>query len=440
MRLKKMKQKFIFIFILFFAKVGISQETLTLSINDACQHAFEHNKMMQNANLDVQKSQMAIREAISAGLPQINADADYNNFLGASMSIKFSEAMPAQEIEFKPQSNFNLSVSQLIFSGQYWVGVKASKLAKKLTVMNTEKSKLDIVLQTSEAYHLALISKALLKRMKLNSENLKHLYEKSKPMADVGVIETTDLDQLQIQLNTLFNAVKSLERQLEMSENMLRLQLGVDINTKLQLSTTIEELTQANDLKEILNTPFEANNTIEMQLMKQQEEITSKMLTMKKASVLPTLAGFYKYTYKILKPDFDMSPAHVVGLKLNIPIFAGLQRHSQIQQAKIDLQKIQNTKSLMNDQISTQEKQLKYNYNNALDTYENQKKNVEIARKVYANLKQKYEQGLLSGLDLINADNNYVKAETDLVSATMKLLSAKVQLKKLYRINNIENK
>jgi outer membrane protein TolC len=117
---------------------------------------------------------------------------------------------------------------------------------------------------------------------------------------------------------------------------------------------------------------------------------------------------------------------------MNIPIFSSGVRMAQVKQARIDLETTQNNKSLLSDQLKIQEIQLRFNYNSALETYLNQKNNVEVSRRVYASLKLKYEQGIISGLDLITADNNYLKAETDYISAMMQVLQSGVQLQKLY--------
>ncbi len=58
------------------------------------------------------------------------------------------------------------------------------------------------------------------------------------------------------------------------------------------------------------------------------------------------------------------------------------------------------------------------------------KKNIEVSRRVYLNLKLKYGQGMLSSLDLINADNNYLKAESDYINSMMQVLSTRLQLEK----------
>jgi outer membrane protein len=127
-----------------------------------------------------------------------------------------------------------------------------------------------------------------------------------------------------------------------------------------------------------------------------------------------------------------MTPPNMLGVQVNIPIFSSGQRYSQLNQAKIDLKSMKNTQLLVEDQLLLQEKQLKFNYKSALETYYNQQENIEVSRKVYDNLRYKFEQGMISGLDLINADNNYLKAETDYLSAMLEVMKSDLQLRKIY--------
>jgi outer membrane protein TolC len=409
-----------------------AQGKLTLNLDEARKTALEYNKSMTNADLARDKASLALREAIANGLPQINAAADYSNALGAKMSIRFNEDMPASEIEIKPQSNFNLNVSQLIFSGNYIVGIQTAKLYEKMADMNFEKSTLDIISQVTDGYHLVLVSEELLELLRQNLTNLEGLYDKTSALVTFGLIEQTDLDQLTVQVKTMENAVRSSERQLEMATNMLRLQLGVSVDTELELTETIDQMIAIAEIDSQINQSFKPEEQIDFRMLNQQELVSRKMIDMQKANALPTLSGFYRYTYKLLKPDFDMTPANIVGLQLNIPVFSSGVRIAQVKQARIDLETTRNNKSLLSDQLKIQERQLRYNYNSALETYNNQKDNVDVSRRVYSSLKLKYEQGVISGLDLITADNNYVKAETDYISSMMQLLQSSVQLQKLY--------
>lgn len=170
----------------------------------------------------------------------------------------------------------------------------------------------------------------------------------------------------------------------------------------------------------------------DFRLMTLQEKMTQKQIKMEYAAFLPTLTSFYSRTEKILKPDFDMSPKNMIGLNLSIPIFSGGQRMARVRQARVDLETMHNTRALLADQLSVQERQLQFNLKNAGETYLNQVKNLEVARRVYHSLQLKFEQGLISGLELVTADNNYVRAETDYLSSVYQLLQARVDLDTLY--------
>jgi outer membrane protein len=410
----------------------LAQQKLTLDLETARSYALEHNKAMKNAGYAVTKAEYALRETIANGLPQVNASADYSNALGAVISIRFAEGMPPTEIDIKPQSNFYLNVGQLLFSGNYIVGIQTASLYRDLSELGKEKTELEVVSQVTDAYYLLLISGHIKELVEQNKLNLSELYEKTSVLEHVGIIEKTDLDQLRIQVNTMQNAVSSAERQSEMAANLLRLQLGTNADTEIELSENLDDFIDDAGLENSILQQFYAEQNIDYRMMQQQEIIGEKMVDMQRANALPTLSAFYRYTYKLLKPDFDMTPANMVGLQLNIPVFSSGVRHYQTRQAMIELKTTRNNMELLNDQLKIQEKQLRFNFNNAIETYNNQKDNVEVARRVYENLKLKYGQGLISGLDLINADNNYLRAETEYISAMMEVLGSRLALEKLY--------
>lgn len=414
---------------------GMAQERLSLSVEEAREYALEFNRTVQNAELSVLQSQQQLREAISAGLPQVNATTDYSNALGAEISIQFEEGMPPTKIPIKPSSNFNLQVGQLIFNANYFLGIQSAKLYRSLSERNQEKTELEVASQVIQSYYLVLVSESSLDILKGNVKNLEEIYRKTKPMVDVGIMEEVELDQLSVQVNSLKNSVKSAERQLEMSLNMLRLQLGVSADTELELTDSLSGLLADRNMEHTLASTFDVAGNVDYQLIKVQEEMNEKQVAMQKANYLPTLSGYYSYTYKLLKPAFDMSPPNIVGLQLNIPIFSSGERLSKLKQAKLSLETTQNNKAFLEDQLTIQFKQLQFNLKSAMESYETQKMNIEVSRDVYNSLKSKYEQGIISGLELTTADNNYLKAESDYLSAIFELLNAQNELNTL--IGNI---
>jgi len=117
---------------------------------------------------------------------------------------------------------------------------------------------------------------------------------------------------------------------------------------------------------------------------------------------------------------------------MNIPIFSGLQRDSKVKQAKITLEQSYMQKSLLQDQLNVQDEQLKFNLKNAMENYSLQKENIDVATRVLKSYQRKYELGAVSSLDLTQANNNYLQAETNYTEAVLTLLQAQVSLEKLY--------
>jgi outer membrane protein len=410
------------------------QDVLNLSLMEAQQHAIEYNWQVKNARLDVEGADKRIWESVATGLPQIDATMDYTNFMGADIIFRFDESLPPTTIPFKPTSNMVFSVNQLIFSGNYIVGLQAAKIFKLLTERNYEKSEIDIKEQVTTSYYLVLVSERTLGIIQQNLTNMRKTYENTKAMARVGIAENTDADQLEVSVTMLENAVRSAERQIELYYNMLRFQLGLDINSNIRLKETLDETLEKVIIRAVLDEPFNIENNIDFRIISTQVDLNDKQLDLEFMNYLPYINSFYNYQEKILKPNFDMQPKNMIGFTMNVPIFSSGMRRARVAQARINLEKAENTKSLVEEQLLLQEKQFRFNLRNSLERYESQKKNVEVARRVLNSFTLKFQQGIVTSLDLTVANDNYLQAENNLITATMELLRADLDLEILLNI------
>ncbi|MBU2552949.1 MAG: TolC family protein, partial [Bacteroidetes bacterium] len=314
-------------------------------------------------------------------------------------------------------------------SGNYIVGIQLSRLAKAITEQSYQKNELEVVDQTTQSYYLVLASEQILGTLKENQTNARSIFEQTTNLANAGVIEQTEAKKLSVMVTTISNAVNAAERQLETGYNLLRFNLGLSESKEIELSTTLKEIAQHIQVATV--DTFRLENNIDYKLLSMQGEISKKSINMAKANYMPTLVAFYSYTEKIKKPVFDMTPKHVLGLTLNIPIFSSGTRSSQLSQAKIDFDISENTRDLLADQLMLQEKQLNFNYNNLLEQYFNQKSNVSVAREVLDQMNLKFQQGIASSLDLTSANNDYLSAEIDFTGTILQLLNAELALRKL---------
>jgi outer membrane protein len=422
------------------------QETdaLKLSLDEAQNYALNHNKMVINARADIEASKAALWETISAALPQVNASGSFTDNLKLMTTLLPGEffGMPGEKIPVTFGSQFNSSASieasMLIFNAPLYIGIETTKLAQKLSQQNLEKSELDTKESVSSAYFLILVSEKSLELLDANIANLKETLASTRSMYSAGMAEQTDVDQMVSNVTMIENNRSSLERTIELNYNLLRFQLGVDANTEIILTETLEGLTEEINVDALLSQEFDHTQNIDYKLVEGQELMSSLAYKSEKASVLPTLAGFYNYGTNGMGDeisDLRWFQNSMAGLSLSIPIIASGQRYAKIQKARINLEKARTTKDMVADQLLLQEKQLRYNLVNANLQYLSQKENVEVSERVYESTKNKYKQGMASSLDLTQANSQYLQAENNYVSALMNLLQTKVALDKL--LNNM---
>ncbi|PLX01068.1 MAG: hypothetical protein C0594_14565, partial [Marinilabiliales bacterium] len=176
-------------------------------------------------------------------------------------------------------------------------------------------------------------------------------------------------------------------------------------------------------------------NNLNIQLMETQVKISELSFKREKATVLPSLSAFYRHEEKLNAPDFNFSIPDMIGLSLNVPIFASGSRNSKIQQAKLELEKTRNSKELAVQGIILEYNEAVSGYRNALDNYYNQKENLGLSEKIYNNNLAKYKEGTVSSIDLTQAHNQFLTTQSNYFNAVMELFSAKNKIESI--LNNI---
>lgn len=412
---------------LFIPWITRAQEAPRLfSLREAVAFAIEHNKQLQSSAMNIQLFQQKVREAISQGLPQVNGTVDYATNFNHEMNFG------TMKIKMKDQSNAKVSLQQLIFSGQWIAGIQASKIAKRLAGQQVELTTQEVIENVCNSYYSILVSQRMLEIMDQNITYMNQTYEHTRNMFAAGVMEETDSDQIKITVGQIKNARLAMQRTLDLTYNLLRLQMGLDEKAPLALGDDLARLLAPTMHASLAGDPFNPDDNLQFRLVNTQTEINRKLLDVEKWSHAPTLGGMYSYTYKLLKPELDMSPNHTAGLSLSIPIFSGLQRKSKVSQARITLEQSLLDKSLLEDQLRLQDNQLRSELDNAIENHALQQENIEVARRVLDSYKRKYELGTLSSMDLTQANSTYLQAESNYASAALSLLQARLQLEKLH--------
>ncbi|HZK07867.1 MAG TPA: TolC family protein [Bacteroidales bacterium] len=443
---------------------GQEKEKYVFSLQEAQEYAVANNKTLKIARSQAALSDKQVGEAISGGLPQVNGGLDYNtNFnyeldfnpggggtappdidytlldAGDFEILSFLEQMTSSSeggsIVLEDRLNASVQVSQLFFNGQYLTGIKLAKIARSISEKNINLTALDIKENVVDTYYLILITEEYLRIIDDNIGNLNEVFKHTSDMAYAGLAEQTDADQIQVSLSQVKNSKKAMDRNLQLNFNMLRFLLGLETNEEVVLTDKIDQLLPALEQQSLAIPNLDIEQNPSYQIMLDQELISEKNINFEKWAYGPTLTGFYSYTKKLMTSGFDLSPNNVAGVSLAVPIFSGLSRSSRVGQAKIQLDQTRLSKEQLEEQLKLQDRQLTYNLNSAYENYLTQKESVVVAKRVYQSVNNKYRQGMMSSLDLTQANTNYLQAENNYITSIMELLKSKLALDKLY--NNL---
>jgi outer membrane protein TolC len=340
-------------------------------------------------------------------------------------------------IPMNPSGNLTGQVA-VALSGAQLVGSQLASMAKDMAEVSLKKTEQDITNQVKSVYFSILIMEQTVGLLEKNLKNIQKLHEYTEQSVKVGVADQTDADQLLVQVSTMETTINSTRRSIEMLYNSLRLQLGLDVNTGVTLTQTIDDLLNLENSLQLLKADFVLENNFDYRLLKKSTELSEKQIALNAWSYGPTISAFYQYTKKTYfgkDEGFNTTPPNLIGASLSIPIFSSGVNYAKVKEAKIAYETQRNTLADTEDALKIQHSQLQYNLTSAYESYQNQKKNIEVNQRILNNISKKYEQGMASSLDITTSNSNLLNAQSSYVQALMEVVSAQIALEKLLNIN-----
>lgn len=402
-------------------------ERLSLSLQEAQQIALEHNRKLKNASHDVKKAEANRWQTIASMLPQVNASFDYSDRLGYQIDLG------AQRIAMNPSGTFALSAA-IGISGAQIVATQIGSISTKMADITLQQTEQQITDQVKSLYYSALTMGQMAKLLEENSKNIEAMHKTTLRSVEVGVAEQTDADQLSVQVATIQSSVSATKRAEEMVYNSMRLQLGISVDTEITLTQNVEELVNVERALALLGEDFNLENNYNYQLLKQNTELSKKQVRSAEWAYGPTLSAVYQYskiTFFGQDSGFNMTAPNMLGISVSLPIFSSGKNFEGVRAAKLDYKKQLNTLADTEDALRIEHRQLRYNLSSAYETYETQKKNLEVVQRVFKNTSLKYGQGVASSFELTTASNNMITAQNSYIQALMEFVTAQINLEQL---------
>ena len=412
------------------AEVREVPATLNLSLTEAQDYAVETNRSLRNASLAVQKAYAQRWQTIASMLPSADLSWGYTSMMGYKMNFG---GMPIEMPD-----NGTLGVTAAVgINGQAIVGALLNNVAIDMQKLNLQQSEDNLRANVKTSYASVLVLQNVVTLLESSLANIERMAEMTQRSVEVGAAEQTTADLIQVRVNTLKNNINANLRSTQLALNALKVLLDVPANTELVLTSTLEDFLSAEAVLSLLGNDFALENNLNYQLLEKNVELAKKNVHMAGWAYGPTVALAYQYSKKDYfgeKEGFNMTPPNAVSLNISMPLWSSGKRAAGVVEKKIALEEARNTFAETANNLGIQNEQLRYNLQNGYETYMNEKDNMEVTQRVFESTTNKFNQGAASNLDLVNASNDLITAQSSYVQAVLTLVNAQVELEKFLNL------
>lgn len=438
------------------------QERHEFSLAQAVDYAKKNSAQVKNALLAVKNQAEVNREVTAAAYPSINGTlgATYNpnvatqsfpNFIAAATyGVLEQEGVkdgngntivsPADfgfiQAQFgtKYSSSVGLTLNQLLFDGQVFVGLQARRTTIEWAEKNVEVTEENIKANIHKIYYQLLVSKRQLELLDANIGLVDSLARTTRILYDNGFAEKLDMDKLQVQKSNLQTEMTKALNGIETGYLGLKVLMGMPVKDTLVLTDVLtDDMIKEGGLE---LGQFNYSDRPDYQYAEISRKLSEFNVRRYKLSQIPTvsLSGAYLKNAQRNKFDFfgkgDWFTISNVNLNINVPIFNGFSTKAKIAQAQIAVQQADVQIDGLKKMIDQEVEAARISYRSALITLDEQKKNMELAEKVYQQTKKKYEVGTGSALEITQSQTELKSAQTNYISALYDAIIAKVDFQK----------
>jgi outer membrane protein len=450
----------------------------TFTLEQCIAYALENNVSGLNAQIDEKIASARVKETRGIGLPQVDATvgirhnqklprffAQYavaQGFAGENEqtgepNLVIDGAQPTDIVasqnffQLKSGGDAGLTISQILFNSSYLVGLQAANAYRDLAVKNNDLTKEDIIENVSKAYYSCLINRDRIGLFETNIARVDSVLRTTTALFENGLAESIDVDRIKVTLNNLKVEQGNFLRLQELSIQLLKFQMnypmGEDIDIQGDLSSVKIDAAVLNEY----SSNWDYEQRTDYRLLEANRKLQALNLKNTYAAGLPSLVAYANLGYSTQSPDISgifktnsnipdngqvgpdkWYPYSTFGVSLNVPLFSGLQRTYRVQQAKLELQKTDNNFRLLKSGIDLEINQSASMYISAVATAESQKQNSELAANIARVTKIKYEQGVGSNLEVVEAESALREAQINYYNALYNAIVAKIDLDRAY--------
>ncbi|MBQ2393022.1 MAG: TolC family protein [Alistipes sp.] len=411
--------------------VAAQNGPLMLTLDQALSIALEENPTVRIADQTIEVKKYAKRGTYAALWPEISASATYQRYVKKQM---FHFQGNTIEVGTTNNASGGIQAAMPLVNFQLWKSLKLSAMDVELAVEQARSSRIDMVEQVSKTFYQVLMAKDAYNVYKRVYDNAVENHKIVEKKYNVGAVSEYDFIRSQVTVSNAEPNVLNAENSIVLALWQLKALLGMDLSLDIDCAGSLADYESV--MTEIYKANKDLTNNSTLRQLDIQERMLNQTLKVQRAANMPSLALTANYTYTALDETLKIqhyrwNPYSVLGLSLNVPIFAGGKRRADINQAKLNLNNLELQRENVERQLMTALMQYESNMQTNLKEYYASSQNISQAKRGYDIAVKRYEIGGGTLVDVDNSQLAYTQAELSRSTAIFNYLVNRVSIDKI---------
>ena len=415
-----------------------AEEPLRLTLEDAVKMAHENNRSILKADQDVAKAEGAVTEYKADAFPQIGFNFEWKHNLvvdttEVDMGSDFNPLMASlgldpiepMKVDLVPpdEFTFNVGLTQNIYTfGRLTNAIKLAKayvqMADKARVVTDQ----DVRLEVTQAYYQILYTYELVDVARISLAQAESTRDDLARKFAQGLVSEYDSLRAEVEAANRRPPYVRAKTAVDLAEKNLKRLLGLDLSAPIELTSTFREDPIRPDTAKAVDEALA--NRDEFGLLAMQYEASRREKNIYLSDMLPAISGFSDYTWVGSEQtsfggsgDMEWQNFWTAGLRFYAPIFDGLRNWGRMQQAKADMLKLELDRLELEDGVRLEVESEVTTLEAVQEEFVALRKSTSFAERTVRLAKIRFENGLGTQLDVIDAETALAGARNNLADA-----------------------
>ncbi len=417
-----------------------SDSTVYLNLDKALEIALDSSPVVKVADKEITKQEYSKKGVLANLFPTLDFSANYNRtikkqvmYMGGSMPGMEGGADTGFEVGRSNTWSAGFAASMPIVSATLWQQLSVSSDAVELAVEQSRSSKLSMVSQVKQAYYGVLLANDSYTVFKETYDNAMENYVDIKRKYDQGLASEYDLIRADVSVKNAEPNMYDAQNSIVLAKWRLKALMGVDLDMLIECEGNLMDYVDSlyADYMSVDTTMIAGNSSLRQLDIQHSQLVKSKKIA--QAAYYPSLNLSFSHQWMAMSDNFKFgdyrwNPYTTLGVSLNIPIFSGGSRYSNVKQSKIQLEQLELNRIDTERNLMVAVRQYVDQMKTSIKQYQASSDGVSQAKKGYDIAVKRYDTGAGTLLEINDSQLALTVSQNNRNQAIYSFLVAKASL------------